>query len=624
MSRLMHFTLGPVQGFVGEARRLRDFWAGSFLLSWLAGHAMVALAGAGGKVLFPQVADDPLFEALSGKGGAPHVGSLPNRFKAEVSAVQGNPGEICADAVKGAWKRLADAVWTQFVARCAPLGDGTKDIWERQVAGFWEIAWVMGDDPGDGSDGAWLERRKNWRNHWPATPEAGDKCRMMGYWQEVSGHSRLGGRARQEDFWKALQERVGLLNLRDDERLCAIALIKRLFPLLDNIEAVIGFRPGAGNFSVKNWPSTSYIAALPWLKELAGDAHKEARENYAKAAAENLGKGYMGETETRLYGLPETGLFNFDGYLLHEDGIRAWPEDGLKEGGAREALLGALQDLRKASSTAAPSEFYALLVMDGDRIGARLREDEGKVRKGLADFTRRVVEYFSPGNAAQGALVYAGGDDVLAMLPVDSAIAAAHELRGEYGAAFGEDAHFTLSAAIVFAHYKVPLRRVMEEAHRQLDDTAKKANGRDSLALAVLKPGGVACEWASCWKGDGAEPGRDLNDLARAMARDPEFSAGFFHALREHYAPLFDDLAGAEAVRAFPARMGDPGLMEALVRAEYARSGKAGKDADVARLMRISQPLTGADGTRRRAERFSFDAGLMVRFLAGQIREGAP
>ncbi|MEZ5479145.1 MAG: type III-B CRISPR-associated protein Cas10/Cmr2 [Thiolinea sp.] len=28
-----HFTLGPVQSFVAQARRTRDFWAGSFILS---------------------------------------------------------------------------------------------------------------------------------------------------------------------------------------------------------------------------------------------------------------------------------------------------------------------------------------------------------------------------------------------------------------------------------------------------------------------------------------------------------------------------------------------------------------------------------------------------------------
>ena len=40
---VLHFTLGPVQSFVAEARRLRDFWAGSFLLSWLSGQAMRAV-----------------------------------------------------------------------------------------------------------------------------------------------------------------------------------------------------------------------------------------------------------------------------------------------------------------------------------------------------------------------------------------------------------------------------------------------------------------------------------------------------------------------------------------------------------------------------------------------------
>ncbi|MBA5248658.1 MAG: hypothetical protein FE834_03865, partial [Gammaproteobacteria bacterium] len=28
----LHFSLGPVQGFIGQARRTRDLWAGSFLL----------------------------------------------------------------------------------------------------------------------------------------------------------------------------------------------------------------------------------------------------------------------------------------------------------------------------------------------------------------------------------------------------------------------------------------------------------------------------------------------------------------------------------------------------------------------------------------------------------------
>ena len=65
--KIMHFTLGPVQGFIGDARRTRDFWAGSFLLSWLSGHAMAALDATGKRIVFPQVVDDEMFLAITKK-----------------------------------------------------------------------------------------------------------------------------------------------------------------------------------------------------------------------------------------------------------------------------------------------------------------------------------------------------------------------------------------------------------------------------------------------------------------------------------------------------------------------------------------------------------------------------
>ena len=52
MRRLM-VSIGPVQGFVAQARRTRDLWAGSFLLSWLTGKAMAAVTAAGGRILVP-------------------------------------------------------------------------------------------------------------------------------------------------------------------------------------------------------------------------------------------------------------------------------------------------------------------------------------------------------------------------------------------------------------------------------------------------------------------------------------------------------------------------------------------------------------------------------------------
>jgi len=69
MTLYFHFTLGPVQGFVAEARRTRDFWAGSFLLSYLAGIAMLEVTKQHGKIIFPK--PDETYLTWIEKGGVP-------------------------------------------------------------------------------------------------------------------------------------------------------------------------------------------------------------------------------------------------------------------------------------------------------------------------------------------------------------------------------------------------------------------------------------------------------------------------------------------------------------------------------------------------------------------------
>ena len=146
----------------------------------------------------------------------------------------------------------------------------------------------------------------------------------------------------------------------------------------------------------------------------------------------------------------------------------------------------------------------------------------------------------------------------------------------------------------------------------------------DAETFAAMKPGGVSCEWVSCWKEGENEPARLLAKMARQMRRDPEFAGGFFHALRDRYGPLFDNGGGVE-----PAV--DPDMMKALIRYEYLHSGKAKSEAvdvdeAVRDLMTISRPLRRQSGTITQAEGFAFDAGLMVRFLsrAGLWERGAP
>ena len=631
--RILHMSIGPVQQFVGQARRTRDLWAGSFLLSWLAGQLMAAVMRRGGQVLFPMVGTvqapvDPLLAAILGsRSERPTIGTLPNRFKASVPEAF-DPALAAHDA-RQAWRRLAECVWDQFVAGTANRGCGTRAIHERQIDGFWDLQWVIGADPGDGSDGAWLDRRKNWRSHWPPR-EGGDHCTAMGDWQEISGFVRGRQRHLQDAFWMDLQRTVGRLDIRDGERLCAVALVKRLFPKLDATrqERSIGWRLGAAN-----WPSTAYMAAVPWLMHAGARAERRSKlSGYVREIEQRVGPRAFAqlrsERATRLPGLASLAEdADLDGNLFLEAALanpRATPLTHLRSTANteredpdvenRERLLDALQALGRAVGGSA-MPFYALLLMDGDRLGSLLRQnDERSVSVALARFVGQVPVTVAGRN---GVTVYAGGDDVLAMLPVTSAVECAAELRRAYDEAFqplqleatGRPA--TASAAIVFAHYHCPLRDVLTCAHAQLDDTAKEGNGRNSLALAVMLSGGVARRWVGSFE---AAP----EALEQLTGKVDVFSASFLYNIQQRYGPMIDRIADRDDRRG-------------ILLAEYLKGKPPHSEEDRERAREAVELLLRACITARGDEaaidnpRFQFDGVLIARFVAenGRFQEGA-
>ncbi|MFB6261365.1 MAG: type III-B CRISPR-associated protein Cas10/Cmr2, partial [Thiohalorhabdaceae bacterium] len=217
-----HFTIGPVQDFVAQARRTRDFWAGSFILAWLSAVAMKAVAKQGGSIQFPRP-DSDFMAALETPETAnlPKQGTVPNRFMANVGP-DFEPERI-PEAVQAAWWALAEQVW-QGDGLGEITGTEARAIWERQVGGLWEITWAMTE----ANDASVLDRRKNWRSHRPPE-EPGPKCHVMAGWQELSGAERPG--AGPTGFWDRLRNEVlseGIrTDVREGEQLCAPAYIKR-------------------------------------------------------------------------------------------------------------------------------------------------------------------------------------------------------------------------------------------------------------------------------------------------------------------------------------------------------------------------------------------------------------
>ena len=550
MATRLEISIGPVQGFVAQSRRTRDLWSSSYLLSFLSAHAMHGARLAGGRVVQPMVDDDPLYRWVSDEreGDAPQLGSVPNHFTVEVEGAPSAVAEVAKRSFEAAWRQVCDAVWERYASRAACAGNGTAEIWNRQVNGFWEFVWTAGESE---EPGRLLARRKHWRSH-RATDEVGDKCTLMHDLQELSGYIRArdrSGRESQDNFWRYMRRegRLSPLDLRDNERLSAIGLVKRLFPLVS--QQALGWEVDRSH-----WPSTIEMAA--------------------------------------------TGVDEND------DGIQSEP----------------------------PPPFYALLLADGDRLGQLSKVLDGDVvGQALSRFTGEVPGIVSE---RKGVTIYAGGDDVLAMLPVETALDCAGALADRYRTSFRGRDRATLSAAVVFAQARVPLSSVNAEAHRLLNEVAKEGNGRDSLAVEVLKGSGRHCQWVSSWARElpdrGAAPALDV--LAELIQRignlqtEPGISGALVYRLRDTLARL----CGWE--RWQPGDWGalPPQLdMRSFLHADISRSlaaTRSGSESDAQPLVDVMWRMLGPSRSNDHPKRtenieVGVDGLLLARFLADPTSE---
>tara|TARA_R110002167_G_scaffold366450_1_gene597498 strand:- start:4143 stop:6170 length:2028 start_codon:yes stop_codon:yes gene_type:complete len=595
-----HFTLGPVQAFVAQARRTRDFWAGSFLLSWLSSVAMQEVKQQGGEIKFP-LPDDGYLSYLTGTNTdpdkAPRQGSIPNRFKAMQAKVPAsfNPQQV-TDAVQTVWSELAQLIWQGDLSDSSPE---TRAVWQRQVDNFWDISWVLTDEE-NATD--LLDRRKNWRTYMAPT-EPGVSCMMMNGWQELSAEERPGKQL--HTFWKTLRKhgKKGIkTDLRPAESLCAIAWIKRRFVrYFEQLDVNIH------GWTLKGWklpvnvPSVNYLAAAPWLANSIHDAGNDSALQMKIrhfAASVNLLDGSREGTSVNLTrikqasaqsGLQDWQWQQVNGRYLYEDELRliADRSDDVEE---REMATNCVRQLRDIQSTAGrPSDFYAILLMDGDSLGSQMgdKDKQSRISTALNDFTRQVPDIV---NQHSGFLVYAGGDDVLALLSVDDSLACGEALKTLYDRCFAEQnaastkpIETSLSGALMYCHYKSPLARNLAKAHPLLDDIAKDQCGRNSLAVQVWKPGGLHCSWSTPWQTlEDRSRVQGLNslvaDLIAEKKKEGRFARKFFFKLEELVNTLgLDCTTKAEAEAGKIENQSDllqPGNIKSLFRAAWAHTGK--------------------------------------------------
>jgi CRISPR-associated protein Cmr2 len=468
---ILTVSLGPVQDFIAAARRTADLQAGSGLLVAMAKAAARAIKSCAGDLLIPA---DPERDG-------------PNK----ILAVVAEPA-VAANAAREAAQKVLDDRWADLKSDkdIGPHLDAA--IGDDQIGHFLEFyaAWEpVPDDPeafGDARSRA--ERRL-----------AGRKA-LRDFEQPLSTPKDVPGRPKSpldpsrdtvlkldrynEPVPQALQQKDTLW-LKPREYLDAVSLVKRHL----------------GGHGV---PSTCRMAIRPWLEMLK------------QAPGYDELKRLIDDTH---------GAVDLGAAFLRQDLGREVPKGSAIDVRAITEKAG---DVARAIRPHTLQPYYAILAADGDNMGRRLgrcrtmkeiQAFSGKVTA-FAEKAREVVEKHYGGHA-----VYCGGDDVLALLPVNSALQCGDALRKTFSDCMG-DAKATLSVGIAIVHHIEDLQQSVRLA-REAERRAKDA-GRNSLCVSLYKRSGGGRHSVRPWTDDPV--GAEWPDLVAAQSAGG-ISRGFAYEL---------------------------------------------------------------------------------------------
>jgi CRISPR-associated protein Cmr2 len=245
-------------------------------------------------------------------------------------------------------------------------------------------------------------------------------------------------------------------------------------------------------------PSTNHLAALPFLRGLDRDEMRQEaiRRAWREYCAALEVAGVLGEFQDAPPMLRSRLLGAIDGGVLYPGRVR----EALEEAGVTEATRRGVEEKRcallKSAGRDEPSAYYAILVADGDWMGELIaalatRGEQRRFSATLARFAReRVPAIVQEG---EGALIYAGGDDVLSLLPLhtalDTAMRVARAFRDELAPWATSKRTPSLSAGLAVVHAWSPLEDGLFAA-REAEKKAKARKEKNALAVAVHKRSG--------------------------------------------------------------------------------------------------------------------------------------
>ncbi|MGO9200735.1 MAG: type III-B CRISPR-associated protein Cas10/Cmr2 [Limisphaerales bacterium] len=567
---LLKLQIGPVQDFIAQARSTRDLWSGSYLLSWLMATGInnllqrLAEEGVGEEdmrraLVFPDPGLQPLLQLRQPSLFPPPIPlnaaslnaelltpSLPNIFLARLPLERAKATELAEGVARGIeaeWKRIAEHSW-RFCEKNGLVTETLKTRFDRQVDRFLSIAWqvqemaaskeakaVLGALPdgaaavgklGDAPPGAWAFAATLALNSWEL-----DAVRQIREFKAWRASSECPGPAQEKDSLSGREEQI--VGGADWWKSC------------------VGTRqPHATLFRERH--KGEYLGATNLIKRVWHLGYPEL-EHHLHAGRDREGKRIDFTFPSTLH------ITSHDPAKNEDDPGEPTPED-LPEGLDRYLAVLAL-DADAMGQWMSGAKFDTLVTEE------RLRDFSARLSRFGLSCARPIVE------ACDGRLIYSGGDDVLALLPADTALQCAKFLRDafkgqpdfieelkslagaliekhkEKAAASGKpwdqyhrSPHLVAAAAgQLFAKPAQPhqhLRRIdtgtdlalpaqadvsaglaiahfksplqdVVRAAQAAERRAKRKLGRSAVAVTLVKRSGETIEWGSQWDSGGLE-----------------------------------------------------------------------------------------------------------------------
>ncbi len=417
---LVLMTIGPVQDFINTARSTADYWAGSYLLSYLSWEGMRTFAEELGpdSIIFPDLKEQPIVDNwlnikykfdIKIHHGDLSSPSLPNRWLVIC------PKEHAQNLAKKAEENIRKK-WQEIKQNCAKELNLEKEFENfKKQDSFLEVYWVVLNMPKDNKDD--LEKfQENYSSNFkldddfekfiknsnykanqgtyyslyitlierimgarksiriqPQSEEKGYKCTLCGQREVIhDNQTNCEDHSSINDYWgkiiKDINEKVGFNSVKENEMLCSVCLTKRI--INKKPEKILGID------LEKNFPSVTEIAVADFKYKVA---EKCKSNNSLETAVLNFCNSLNNDFSNfevtslpKVHGICKDSKIEYfakiDGILLFDETYKKKIEGLSNQNQVEECLKELLSEAEKVGISK-PSPYLGFMYFDGDKMG---------------------------------------------------------------------------------------------------------------------------------------------------------------------------------------------------------------------------------------------------------------